>query len=106
MTLPKALSAPGETAFLKPVPATLHSPVPSFKLGGTIKNTGAGDTFCAGVLNFVLEHGISCLTVGDRKNMPLFANAAASIVTTRRGAIRSMPERSEVEDLLAADQNV
>ena len=28
--------------------------VPSCKLGGTIETTGAGDTFCASVLNFVL----------------------------------------------------
>ena len=74
--------------------------VPSFKLGGTIETTGAGDTFCASVLNFVLENGIVCLTPEDRKNMLRFANAAAYIVTTRKGAIRSMPERREVEDLL------
>lgn len=74
--------------------------VPSFKLGGTIETTGAGDTFCASVLNFVLEHGIENLTPEDRKNMLRFANMAAYIVTTRKGAIRSMPERAEVETLL------
>ena len=77
--------------------------VPSFKLGGVIETTGAGDTFCASVLNFVLENGIACLTPEDRKAMLRFANGAAYIVTTRKGAIRSMPERSEVEALLAAN---
>ena len=77
--------------------------VPSFKLGGTIETTGAGDTFCASVLNFVLENGIACLTAEDREAMLRFANAAAYIVTTRKGAIRAMPERSEVEALLAAN---
>lgn len=77
--------------------------VPSFQLGGTIETTGAGDTFCASVLNFILENGIACLTLHDRKDMLRFANAAAYIVTTRKGAIRSMPERSEVETLLAAN---
>ena len=77
--------------------------VPSFKLGGTIETTGAGDTFCASVLNFVLENGIACLTSEDREAMLRFANGAAYIVTTRKGAIRSMPERSEVEALLAAN---
>ena len=77
--------------------------VPSFKLGGTIETTGAGDTFCASVLNFVLENGIACLTPEDRETMLRFANGAAYIVTTRKGAIRSMPERSEVEALLAAN---
>lgn len=75
--------------------------VPSFKLGGTIETTGAGDTFCASVLNFVLENGIDGLTVADRKKMLRFANAAAYIVTTRKGAIRAMPERREVDTLLA-----
>lgn len=77
--------------------------VPSFKLGGTIETTGAGDTFCASVLNFVLENGIACLTAEDRIAMLRFANAAAYIVTTRKGAIRSMPERREVDALLAAN---
>lgn len=77
--------------------------VPSFKLGGTIETTGAGDTFCASVLNFILENGIACLTPKDREDMLRFANAAAYLVTTRKGAIRSMPERSEVEALLAAN---
>lgn len=75
--------------------------VPSCKLGGVIETTGAGDTFCASVLNFVLENGIDNLTVEQRTNMLRFANTAAYIVTTRKGAIRSMPERSEVEALLA-----
>ena len=77
--------------------------VPSFKLGGVIETTCAGDTFCASVLNYVLENGIACLTPGDRKAMLRFANGAAYIVTTRKGAIRSMPERSEVEALLAVN---
>lgn len=74
--------------------------VPAFKLGRTIETTGAGDTFCASVLNFVLENGIENLTAEDRKNMLRFANMAAYIVTTRKGAIRSMPERLEVENCL------
>lgn len=74
--------------------------VPSCKLGGVIETTGAGDTFCASVLNFVLENGIDSLTVAQRTNMLRFANTAAYIVTTRKGAIRSMPERAEVEALL------
>ena len=75
--------------------------VPAVKLGGTIETTGAGDTFCASVLNFVLEHGADNLTEDDLINMLRFANAAAYIVTTRKGAIRSMPERDEVESLLS-----
>ena len=74
--------------------------VPSFLLGGTIETTGAGDTFCASVLNFVLEHGLTGLTKDDLRAMLRFANAAAYLVTTRKGAIRSMPEREQVEAIL------
>ncbi len=66
----------------------------------TIDTTGAGDTFCAGVLGFVLEHGLDNLKEDDLEGMLLFANAAASIVTTRKGALRSMPGREEVEGLI------
>ena len=74
---------------------------PACKRGGVIETTGAGDTFCACVLNFVLEHGLEALTEADLHAMLRFANTAAHIVTTRKGAIRSMPERAQVEALLA-----
>lgn len=74
--------------------------VPACKLGGTIETTGAGDTFCAGVLSFVLERGLEGLTEADLTEMLRFANTAAYIVTTRKGAIRSMPEREQVLALL------
>ena len=70
--------------------------VPSFRLGGTIETTGAGDTFCACVLNYVLEHGIDGLREKELTEMLRFANAAAYLVTTKKGAIRSMPERGQV----------
>ena len=81
--------APGAKAF-----------VPAFLLGGTIETTGAGDTFCASVLNFILERGLDALTQDDLKQMLRFANAAAYLVTTKKGAIRSMPERAQVETIL------
>ncbi len=74
--------------------------VPSCRLGGVIETTGAGDTFCASVLNFVLDHGLDGLTEADLTEMLRFANTAAYLVTTRKGAIRSMPEREQVEALL------
>ena len=75
--------------------------VPACSRGGVIETTGAGDTFCASVLNFVLEHGIDGLTDADLTAMLRFANTAAWFVTTKKGAIRSMPERAQVEALLA-----
>jgi len=75
--------------------------VPGFQLGGTIETTGAGDTFCASVLGFVLENGVENLTEAQLTEMLRFANAAAYLVTTKKGAIRSMPERAAVEAILA-----
>ena len=74
--------------------------VPSFLLGGTIETTGAGDTFCACVLGYLLEHGLAGLDQAMLTEMLRFANAAAYLVTTKKGAIRSMPERAQVEGLL------
>lgn len=74
---------------------------PGCKLGGVIETTGAGDTFCASVLNYVLDHGLDGLTEPQLHEMLRFANAAAYLVTTRRGAIRSMPEPEEIEAVLA-----
>ena len=73
---------------------------PACTLGGVIETTGAGDTFCACVLNYVLEHSLDGLTEDNLHEMLRFANTAAYIVTTRKGAIRSMPEPEEVEALL------
>lgn len=66
----------------------------------TIETTGAGDTFCGSSLNYILEHDFENLTEEQLGEMLTFANAAAAIVTTRKGAIRAMPEKEEVEKLI------
>ena len=73
---------------------------PALKLGGTIETTGAGDTFCACVLNFVLENGLNNLNEFALNRMLRFANAAAYLVTTKKGAIKAMPAREQVLELL------
>lgn len=65
-----------------------------------IETTGAGDTFCGSSLNYIVEHGFENLTEEQLGELLTFANAAAAIVTTKKGAIRSMPEREEVEALI------
>ena len=52
--------------------------VAPFLQKNTIETTGAGDTFCACVLNYVLEHDLEALTDEQLKEMLTFANAAAS----------------------------
>ena len=62
----------------------------------TIETTGAGDTFCGSSLNYILENGLEDLTEEKLTEMLTFANAAASLVTTRKGALRVMPSKEEV----------
>ena len=75
--------------------------VKPFLQKNTIETTGAGDTFCANVLNYVLENGLEDLTEEGLKEMLTFANAAASIITTKKGALKVMPTKADVEEFLA-----
>lgn len=74
--------------------------VPAFIQENTIETTGAGDTFGACILHYVLEHGWKEYSEEELKEMLTFANAAASIVTTRKGALRVMPTKEEVQAML------
>ena len=67
----------------------------------TIEITGAGDTFCACVLHYICKHELENLTEKNLKEMLTYANAAASIITTRKGALRVMPRPEEIEALIA-----
>lgn len=67
----------------------------------TIETTGAGDTFCGCILSYICNNGIESLTSDDLTEMLTMANAAASIITTRKGALRVMPSVSEIKELLA-----
>ena len=78
----------------------LRASEPACGLGGVVDTTGAGDTFCGCVLDYVLGHGLVGLGQADLSEMLRFANAAAYLVTTRKGAIRAMPDRTAVEQVL------
>ena len=66
----------------------------------TIETTGAGDTFCGCVLHYICEYGLEGLKEEQLTEMLTFANAAASIITTRKGALRVMPEVSEIQEMI------
>ena len=72
----------------------------SFLQKNTIETTGAGDTFTGCMLNTVLDKGLDNLTGEDIRGMLRFANAGAALITTKRGALRVMPEKEEIEALL------
>ena len=70
----------------------------------TIETTGAGDTFGGCCLHYVLEHSLDHLNEEQLKEMLTFANAAASIITTRKGALRVMPEVEEVKAFIQSER--
>lgn len=73
---------------------------PGFVQKNTIETTGAGDTFCGCMLHYIIQHGLEDLTEENLRELLTFANAAASVITTRKGALAVMPSKEEVERLL------
>lgn len=90
-----SLGKEGSRAYL----GQLRVDVPAFIQKDTIETTGAGDTFCGTVINYILDHGLD-LTEEELREMLTVANGAASIITTRKGAIRVMPTADEIKELL------
>ena len=78
----------------------LHASQPTFLQVKAVDTTGAGDTFCGCCLAYVLEHGVENLSQPLLEEMLLFANAAASLVSGKKGAIRSMPAKTDILRLI------
>ena len=91
-----SLGKEGSRAYYK----DLRVEVKPFLQEKTIETTGAGDTFGACCLHYVLKYGLGDLDEDKLTDMLTFANAAASIITTRKGALRVMPEENEVRELM------
>ena len=64
------------------------------KVGDT---NGAGDTFFGAALSKLCKENLNTLTVDKLEAILAFANKAASITTSRHGAIPAMPTLAEVE---------
>ena len=79
----------------------LRAEQPGFMVD-TVDTCGAGDTFCGCALGYLLDHDSAKLTQDQLNELLRFANAAAALVTTKKGAIRSMPERWQVNALCNA----
>lgn len=75
--------------------------VPGFNVGA-IDTTGAGDAFWGAFLfSFgALGKKIAELDYSEIRAIASFANAAAALCVTRRGAIPAMPPLSDIEELL------
>lgn len=79
---------------------TVKAEAPALTFVKTIETTGAGDTFFGGVLHHVLEWGLRPYSGEELKKMLSFANAAAAIITTKKGALRVMPSENEILALM------
>lgn len=91
-----SLGSDGSRAYYK----DLRIEQSAFLQEGPIETTGCGDTFCGCMIHYVFERGIDNLDEAYIKEMLRFANGAASIVSTRKGALRVMPTKEEVINFL------
>lgn len=70
----------------------------------TIEKTGAGDTFFGCALSYILEHGSDNLTENELTELLHFANAGAALITTRKGALKVMPDKEEIMSLIESSE--
>ena len=95
-----SLGKEGSRAFYRTEQDIISVMVPAFIQENTIETTGAGDTFMGSMLHYVLTFGLNGFDEEKLKEALTFANGAASIITTRKGALRVMPKREEIEGFL------
>lgn len=72
----------------------------------TVEKTGAGDTFFGCALSCILDNDISAFDENKLTEILEFANAGASLITTRKGALKVMPSKKEILNLTGDDNNV
>lgn len=73
---------------------------PAYQGVNAVEKTGAGDTFEGCALDFVLEYGIDGFDESKLSELLDFANAGAAIITTRKGALKVMPDKMEITRIL------
>ncbi len=89
------LGKDGSRAYYKDI----YAEKPTFSEIKPIEKTGAGDTFEGCALHFVLEYGLDGMNESNLSKLLAFANAGASLVTARKGALKVMPSKQEIERL-------
>jgi len=71
-----------------------------------IETTGAGDTFCGCSIHGILENGLDDLTEETLEDILTYANAGAALITLKKGAIRSMPEPSQIKEMITKQKGL
>lgn len=78
--------------------------IPAFSVSAT-DTTGAGDSFVAGFVHLICQHGVKSLADPvTAKRIITYASAAGALSTTKMGALSGQPHAQEVETFLA--QNI
>ncbi|MHC5831849.1 MAG: PfkB family carbohydrate kinase, partial [Nostoc sp.] len=78
--------------------------LPAFSIP-VVDTTGAGDSFLAGFIHQLSQHGIHSLRDAETaKRIVTYASAVGALTTIKAGAIASQPTAAEVEAFLAAHQ--
>lgn len=74
--------------------------LPAFAID-VVDTTGAGDSFVAGIVHQISQHGVRSLQDAEKvKQMVRFASGVGAITTMKRGAIAAQPTIAEVEAFL------
>lgn len=87
------LGKDGSRAYYK----DLRVEVPGFVQEHTIETTGAGDTFCANSLNYILEHGMEGLTEENLKELLTLQSGSIHDHNKKRGTSGYADQRRNQE---------
>lgn len=83
----------------------MNAHLPAFRVNKVVDTTGAGDAFWGAFLSRLLKgDSINDLNFDTLKEYVHFANAAAALCVTKRGAIPAMPTESEIRSLIQQSQ--
>ncbi len=90
------LGKDGSKAYYKDIIVTK----PTFLDVKCVDTTGAGDSFMGSSMYKVLEYGLDKLDEEKLGDTLTFANAAASLVASKKGVIKSLPTIDEIYNLI------
>lgn len=90
------LGKDGSKAYYKDIEAFS----PTFLEVKCVDTTGAGDSFMGSSMFKILNYGLGNLDKEKLENTLVFANAAASLVASKKGVIKSLPTIEEIENLI------
>ena len=85
----------GSRAYCKDIAVS----APAYNNPAVVDTTGAGDTVMGCALNYICENGMK-LNKEQLSELLNFANAAASLITGRRGALKVIAEKAEIDRLI------